>query len=52
MIPTKYLWYGVAAVMILLGLSFLHTIGLTPEMLDEGLESIRAETPMFQVGSP
>ena len=52
MIPTKYLWYGVGAIMIILGLSFLDTVGITPAMLDEGMESIRAETPMFQVGSP
>jgi len=52
MIPVKYLWYGVGITMVLLGLSFLHTVGITPAMLDEGLEAIRAETPMFQVGSP
>ena len=48
----KYLWYGVGIMMVLLGLSFLHTVGITPAMLDEGMETIRAETPMFQVGSP
>ena len=48
----KYLWYGVGIMMILLGLSFLHSAGITPAMLDEGMETIRAETPMFQVGSP
>jgi len=52
MIPTKYLWYGVGIMLIVLGLSFLHTVGITPAMLDESLEAIRAETPMFQVGSP
>ena len=45
MIPVKYLWYGVAIVMVLLGVSFLHTMGLTLEMLDQGLESIRVVDP-------
>ena len=49
MIPTKYLWYGVGAVMLLLGLSFLHVVGITPAMLDEGLESIRISDPIFAV---
>jgi|OM-RGC.v1.037692603 hypothetical protein len=52
MIPNRFLWYGVGIVLILLGLSFLHSVGITPAMLDEGLETIRVETPMFQVGSP
>ena len=41
----KYLWYGVGIVMVLLGLSFLNIVGITPEMLDEGLESIRVVDP-------
>ena len=42
MIPTKYLWYGVAIVMVLLGLSFRNVIELTPSHLDALIESVRA----------
>jgi len=49
MIPTKYLWYGVGAVMLLLGLSFLQIVGVTPSHLDTFLESVRANDPIFAV---
>ena len=41
----KYLWWGVAAMMVILGASFLGVVGITPAMLDEGLESIRVVDP-------
>ena len=42
---TKYLWWGVAAIMGVLGAMFLSTMGITPSMVDEGLESIRVVSP-------
>jgi len=42
----KYLWWGLAGIMGILGIMFLGVVGITPEMVDEGLESIRVVDPM------
>ena len=40
----KYLWWGVAGIMGILGVMFLGVVGITPEHLDTFLESMRANT--------
>ena len=42
---SKYLWWGVAGIMGILGFMFLGVVGITPAMVDEGLESIRVVDP-------
>tara|TARA_Y100001951_G_C11209469_1_gene222095 strand:- start:257 stop:481 length:225 start_codon:yes stop_codon:yes gene_type:complete len=42
---SKYLWWGVAGIIGILGFMFLGVVGITPAMVDEGLESIRMVDP-------